>query len=212
MIRIGKAVAGTLSMVALVMGASVTASAQTTTQPSETQKGTPAQPSEASHPKQSPKGVTAPQGAASAIKESAQEHFDKEKVTLKDHVQEQITAADANIEALKKMGDTEKGATKKHDEMEGKLSDLRDHLKKDLDKIDKATMTDWSGIKPLVQKDLGAMETELKVAENVTKVPAPRTGAANKQPSEQKESHPAPSPAAPSPAAPAPEKKPAPEP
>jgi hypothetical protein len=216
MIRIGKAVASTLSVVALAMGASVTASAQTT-QPSETQKGTTEQPSETghpqAHPKEGTKGVTAPQGAAASPKESAQEHLDREKTALKNRVHEQLAAADANIAALKKLGDTEKGTTKKRDdEMQKKLSDMRDHLQKDVDKIDKSTTTDWSDVRPAVQRDLGAMEAELRTAEAVTKVPSPRTGAANKQPSGPEPSHPTPAPA-PVEKSPAPvEKQPAPQP
>jgi hypothetical protein len=200
MIRIGKAIAGTISTVALVLGASVAASAQTTTQPSDTSKGTTAQPSDTTRSdtqrtqtNKANKGVTAPQGVAPA-KETPQEKFDHEKTTLKDHVQVEITAAETNIEALKKMSDTDKGATKKRDEeMQKKLSDLRDHLQKDLDKIDKSTMGDWSSVRPLVQRDLGAMTAELRVTQSVTKVQVPRTGAASKQPKDSPPANPPPS-------------------
>ncbi len=197
MIRIGKGIAGTLSAVALVLGASVASYAQTTTPPADTSKGTTAQPSETPHSQteKTEKGATARQPGPSS-KEAAQERFDREKVTIKDRVEEQITAADANIDALKKMSDNDKGTAKKRDDdMEKKISDLKDHLQKDLDKIDKATVNDWSGVHPVIQRDLTAMETELRTAENVTKIPAPRTGAANKQPSTPQPSHPAPAPA-----------------
>jgi hypothetical protein len=198
MIRIGKGIAGTLSAVALVLGASVASHAQTTSQPSDTTKGTTAQPdtsrTEPSHKETPSKGATSRQ--APSTKESAQERFDREKVTLKDRVEEQVTLADANIDALKKMKDSDKGAAQKRDEeMEKKISDLKDHLQKDVDKIDKATPSDWAGVHPVVQRDLTAMEAELKTAEKLTKVPAPHTGAANKQPSNPEPSHPAPAPA-----------------
>ncbi len=192
---IGKSLAGTLSAVALVLG-SVAASAQSTPQPSDPSPDT-------SHPSTRPdtsktnKGVTSQQGTTS--KETAQEKLDREKATFKDRVEEQITVANANIDALKKMSDNDKGAAKKRDDdMEKKISDLRDHLQQDLDKIDKSSVNDWSAVHPIVQRDLNSMESELKVAQNVTKVPAPRTGAASKQPN-----NPAPSPAP----APAPEQK-----
>lgn len=204
MIRIGKAIAGTLSAVALVLGASVASHAQSTTQPSDTSKGTTAQPSETPHSEtphsqtekteKTEKGATSRQ-ATPTTKEAAQERFDREKVTMKDRVQEQITVADANIDALKKMSDKDKGSAKKRDDdMEKKISDLKDHLQKDLDKIDKASVNDWSGVHPVIQRDLNAMESELRTAENVTKIPAPHTGAANKQPSSPQPSHPSPAP------------------
>jgi hypothetical protein len=198
MIRIGKGIAGTLSAVALVLGASVASHAQSTSQPSEPSKGTTAQPSdtsksEPSH-KEAGKGATSRQ-APTSTKEAAQERLDREKVTLKDRVQEQVSVADANIDALKKMKDSDKGTAKKRDEdMEKKISGLKGHLQKDLDKIDKATPSEWSGVHPAVQHDLNAMEAELKTAEKLTKVPAPRTGAASKQPSNPEPSHPAPAP------------------
>jgi hypothetical protein len=204
MIRIGKGIAGTLSAVALVLGASVASHAQSTTQPSEPSKGSTAQPSETPHseaPKsqtekteKTEKGATSRQ--APSTKEAAQERFDREKVTLKDRVEEQITVADANIDALKKMSDKDKGPAKKRDDdTEKKISDLKDHLQKDLDKIDKASVNDWAGVHPVVQRDLTAMESELRTAENLTKIPAPHTGAANKQPTNPQPSHPSPAPA-----------------
>ena len=123
----------------------------------------------------------APQHPAMGTEE-AKEHFDREKVTLKDRVQEAITTAGANIDALKKMEATDKDAALKRDKDMGKsLSDLRDGLKNDLDKIDKATPTDWASVRPVVEADLKKMETEIKTAANVTHK-APTTGAANKQP------------------------------
>jgi hypothetical protein len=65
--------------------------------------------------------------------------------------------------------------------MEKKISDLRDELKKDLDRIDKATPSDWSSVRSSVESNLKTMGTELKTAANVTHVP-PTKGAASKQP------------------------------
>jgi hypothetical protein len=113
--------------------------------------------------------------------EPKQEHFDREKVTLKDRVQNAITVAETHIDALKKMESTDKDAAEKRDkDMEKKLSDARDDLKDDLSKIDKATPTDWAAVLSGVTGDLKKAEAEIKTAANVTHV-APSTGAANKQ-------------------------------
>jgi hypothetical protein len=171
MIRIGKAVAGTVSSLALVVGLAGTSFAQSAP---DTNKDVPAHPSS-----DTSKGSTSAQGTTQA----AQEKLDKEKGALKDRIQQQVTAADANIDALKKMGDNEKGPAKKRDEdMEKKLSDLRGKLQDDLDKIDKASTSDWKTARKDIEHDVQAMTTSLHNAETVTKVPVPRTGAASKQP------------------------------
>ncbi len=119
MIRIGKGIAGTLSAVALSIGTCGAAWAQSTTQPSENSET----PHSSTSRTPANRGVTAPQGST-ATKESAQERFDREKVTLKDELQSQITAANANIDALKKMSDADKGTVKKRDDdMEKRISD-----------------------------------------------------------------------------------------
>lgn len=116
-------------------------------------------------------------------KETKQEQFDREKVTLKDRVQEDINAADQQIDALKNLSKDAKGNDKKRDDdYKKQLSMLQDHLKKDLDKIDKASMNDWTGVKPVVDRDLAAMDTHLRTVASVTHVQVPATGAANKQP------------------------------
>jgi hypothetical protein len=120
-------------------------------------------------------------------KQAAQEKFDHEKVALKDQVSNVISETDQNIDALKKMSDTDKGDLKKRDDDAKKhLTMLRDHLKGDLDKIDKAGVSDWSGVRPIVERDLHAVNTALDKVATITKVP--RTGMANPQPpSEGKE-------------------------
>lgn len=133
--------------------------------------------------------------AGTAPKEQMQEKLDREKVTIKDRVQDAITTADSNVDALKKVQDSDKGANKQRDkDMEKKLSDLKDNLSKDLDKIDKATSSDWSSVHATVIKDLNSMEQQLKVASTITHVPLP-TGAANKQPEGKTNKQPAPKPA-----------------
>ena len=113
--------------------------------------------------------------------ESKQEHFDREKVTLKDRVQNAINVADTHIDALKKMESTDKDAAEKRDkDMEKKLSDSRDALKDDLGKIDRATPADWTTVLSSVTGDLKKTETEITTASRVTHV-SPSTGAAQKQ-------------------------------
>jgi hypothetical protein len=110
------------------------------------------------------------------------EQFDREKVTLRDRAQESITSATANIDALKKMSDTEKGTAKKRDDdLQKKLSDQRDHLTADIDKIEGASIDDWVGMRSVIQRDLATMDAQLKTATHLTHVPIP-TGATNKQP------------------------------
>ncbi len=160
MIRIRKTAASVLGAL-LVLGACGVASAQSTTGNT---------------------GNTNAPSTGTTGKLTAQESFDREKVTLKDQVQDAINSADQNIDALKKLEKSDKGDANKRDkDMEKKLSDLRDNLKKDRDKIDKAAINDWPGVKPYVERDLSAMDGELKTASNVTHVALP-TGAANKQP------------------------------
>lgn len=174
MIRSGKTVASTLATL-LVAGTCGIASAQTT-QPSDPH----------SPPSQQPPGADKSPSTTTDKQAAQQEKFDREKVTLKDRVQEQIDAADANIDALKRMSQNDKGQTKKRDDdMQKKLSTLRDHSQANLDKIDKATVNDWSGVKPVVERDINAMNTELKQVAVVTKIQPPTTGAANKQPPNQ---------------------------
>ncbi|MGH7271193.1 MAG: hypothetical protein ACREJ3_12265 [Polyangiaceae bacterium] len=115
-------------------------------------------------------------------KETAQERFDREKVTLKDHAQATISSADANINALKRMSATAKAHEKKVNErIEKKLTALSESLKNDLGKIDKTTMNDWVRVRPMVEDHIVALQTEVERAATTTKV-APPSGAANKQP------------------------------
>jgi hypothetical protein len=117
-----------------------------------------------------------------ATKEAAKEHFDRDKVTLKDRVSQQVNLAGANIEALEKLSNLDQGTAKERDDqLKSRLGDLRDHLRNDLDKIDKATLGDWSSLRPLVEADLNAMQGQLRVAEAVTNVPAQRPGVASPQ-------------------------------
>jgi hypothetical protein len=124
---------------------------------------------------------TSGQHPTTGMDEPKQAHFDREKVTLKDQVQSAITAADSHIDALKKMESTDKDAALKRDkDVETKLSDLRDGLKGDLDKIDKATPSDFASVRSGVESDLKKIHSEIKTAANVTHV-APTKGAAQKQ-------------------------------
>jgi TolA-binding protein len=118
----------------------------------------------------------------SGTKHISQEELDREKVTLKDRAQEQIDAANSNIDELRKMNETKPEVKKKHDDMEKRLSDTRDRLKQDLPKVDDASPSTWGNVRSLIERDLTAMNTQLQRASTVTNVPLPQTGATNKQP------------------------------
>jgi len=125
-------------------------------------------------------GAEGPKPAASS-QEPKQESFDREKVTLKDQVDNAVRTVDSQIDALKKMESTDKDAALKRDEDIGKsLSELRDGLKDDLGKIDKASPNDWASVRQGVEAELRKAEIEIRTASNFTHV-APTTGAANKQ-------------------------------
>jgi hypothetical protein len=171
MIRI--VIFGMLSTLAVACGASTGASRQAANQPT--------------YP-----GATAQE---EVTREAAKEQFDRDKVTLKDRVSQQVNLADANIDALKKLGDLHQGTAKdRDDQLKNRLGDLRDHLKDDLDRIDKASLGDWSTIRPLVEADLNATQGQLRVAESVTNVPATRPGVASPQPTGTQPTTPLPTP------------------
>jgi TolA-binding protein len=112
------------------------------------------------------------------------QQLDIEKATLKDQVNEQINAVDANIDVLKKMSDNAKDPTKKkkHEDMQKQLSDARSRLEGDLEKIDTAKLDDWNSVRPAVRHHIAATNNQLQRATAITKVPVPPTGAANRQP------------------------------
>lgn len=116
-------------------------------------------------------------------KEVKQEQLEREKVAFKDRVHEQISAADQQLGALYNMTKTDTGADKKRDEdYQKQLWTLKDHLETDLDRIEKASIDDWTDVKTSVDRDLAATDTHLRMVALVTHVQVPTAGAANKQP------------------------------
>lgn len=114
---------------------------------------------------------TSPQPAADAAQ---QQQFDREKVTLKDKTQESIDSANANIDTLHRMAKSADEQTQKqYKDIADDLSMLRGHLKDDLSKIDKASINDWSGVKPVVERDVAAVNATLQRATAITHVQAP---------------------------------------
>jgi hypothetical protein len=114
---------------------------------------------------------TDPQPAADAPQ---QEQFDREKVTLKDKTQESIDSADANIDALHRMAKSaDEQKQKQYKDIADDFSMLRGHLKDDLSKIDKASIHDWGGVKPAVERDVSAVNAALQRATSLTHVQAP---------------------------------------
>jgi hypothetical protein len=123
------------------------------------------------------------QSGSPPSKAQMQEELDREKVTLKDEAQSQIDAATANIDALRRMDNSNSGAGKKrHDDMKKQLSDSRSRLKDDLTKIDQADLSDWVTVRPVIQQDLTALNAQLQQASPITNVPVPQWGTTNRQP------------------------------
>jgi hypothetical protein len=183
MIRIGKAFPGSISSMVLVIGMSGVACSQTTPRPPEpsTAEMTRSSDTNTSDAKKS----AAPFVASKATtQEEQREQIDREKVTLKDRVEESIAAAEAHTDALKKMNDNATPVAKKrNDDMQKRLSDLRERLHDDLDRIDKASTSDWKeDVRGFVQRDLSAMNAELRAAQNITRTQPSQKGAASKQP------------------------------
>ncbi|MCL2450136.1 MAG: hypothetical protein FWD17_14410 [Polyangiaceae bacterium] len=146
---------------ALALGTAGSAWAQTT----------PTEPAPATHKDSG--GAT----KSESKKEMDQESLDRKKVTLKDKAQEQIDAANANIDQLRKLSSNATGPTKtQHEDMSKQLSDARDKLKKDMNKVDTATLADWNTVRPQVKQDLTALHAKLKHASSVTNVPVPEAG------------------------------------
>lgn len=183
MIRNRKSAATVLASL-LVLGTAGVAAAQRGMQPNGPCcpcRGQPSAPPNSPPSQNQPPAGQNPQPKSE--KEVKQEQLQREKVAFKDRVHEEITAADQQIGALYNMTKTDTGADKKRDEdYQKQLWALKDHLETDLDRIDKASIDDWTDVKPGVDRDLVAMDTHLRMVALVTHVQVPTTGAANKQP------------------------------
>jgi hypothetical protein len=141
-------------------------------------------------------GVASAQSASSGPSDTAQkeqkdstgkhvnqETMDREKTTLKAQAQEQIDAANANIDELRRLSGKATGTTKKqHDDLGKKLSTSRDNVKGELNKVENATVSDWRAVRPAVEHDVTALNMLVRKASAITNVPAPQMGSTNKQP------------------------------
>jgi hypothetical protein len=104
-----------------------------------------------------------------------QEQFQTEKSALTDEAHRSIGTAEANIGALK---DKAKSAAEpektQYTDLADKLSVLKGHVSTDIDKMGNASANDWDGLHPVVQRDLSALNAELKRASTITHIPAPK--------------------------------------
>lgn len=141
---------------AILVGGSGLASAQQTGQPSQA-------PDQSQVPGQVPNPMA-----------QAQDQFQRDKATLADQAHRSVDAANANVDALKKMSKSESGATKQeHEDLANNISMLKGHVNKDIDKMNSASINDWSGLLPVVQRDLSALNAKLKSASSITHVALP---------------------------------------
>jgi hypothetical protein len=53
------------------------------------------------------------------------------------------------------------------------LSVLKSHLQADVDKMGRVSLNDWDDLRPLVQRDLAALNGELRRVSKVTHIPGP---------------------------------------
>ncbi len=85
-----------------------------------------------------------------------------------------MDAANANIDALKNLSKSETGDVKKqHEDLASKISMLKDHVNTGIDKMNTVSINDWSGLRPVVERDVAALNGQLKNAAPITHIPLP---------------------------------------
>lgn len=104
----------------------------------------------------------------------AQDQFQRDKATLADQAHRSVDAADANIDALRNRAKSEHGDLRKqHEDEASRLSMLKDHVNAGIHKMDKASINDWDGLRPVVDRDLAALNDALRKAAPITHIPLP---------------------------------------
>lgn len=103
-----------------------------------------------------------------------QEQFQQDRATLVGQAQESAHAADANIDILEDMAKSESGAVRRqHEDFASSLSLLKVHVDRDIDELNKVGINEWSALRPAVEQDVLALDTQLKLAEPITHVEVP---------------------------------------
>jgi hypothetical protein len=103
-----------------------------------------------------------------------QSQFLRDKAALQQQAHSSVSAASANINTLKTMSKAESGDLKKqHEDLANNLSMLKDHVNKGIDKMNTVSMNDWSALRPDVERDVSALNAQLKNAAPITHIPLP---------------------------------------
>jgi hypothetical protein len=102
------------------------------------------------------------------------QQFQQGKDALMGQAQKSVDSANANIDALHNLAQSQTGAAKEQSQdLAGSLATKRDNVANDIDKMAKAKLSDWAGLQQGVTEDLGALQEELKSAAALTHLPVP---------------------------------------
>lgn len=84
-------------------------------------------------------------------------------------------AAKANMkEESDDLSQPENGDVRRqHEDLASRLSVLRDHVNADIHKMGRASINDWNGLRPVVNRDVAALHEQLRHASPITRIPLP---------------------------------------
>jgi hypothetical protein len=87
---------------------------------------------------------------------------------------ESVSAADANIRALKERAQSSGEPDRtQYTNLADKLLMLKGHVMSDVDKMGKVGVEDWDNLHPVVRRDLFALNAQLRHTSTITHIPAP---------------------------------------
>jgi hypothetical protein len=102
------------------------------------------------------------------------EQFRKERVALTAEARDSIGVADADIDALRIVADSHPYPERaQYVHLADEVSVPKRHLAADIDRMGRVSLNDWDDLRPLVQKDLAALNVELRRVATITHIPAP---------------------------------------
>jgi len=105
---------------------------------------------------------------------TAQEQFQQDRATLVDEARKSAHAADENIDVLEYKAKSESGPVRRqHEDLASSLSLLKGKLDRDIDQLNEVSIDYWNGLRPTVERDVSALDTQLKIAEPITHVKVP---------------------------------------
>ena len=115
------------------------------------------------------------QPAIPGVGPTAPGSIDDAKAGLQAQASQALNSADANINALKRISGSETGQVKQqHEDMISQLTTASDQVRGDVAKIQHASVSEWPSLASGVQRDIGALNTQLQRASAVTKLPVPK--------------------------------------